>query len=105
MVVMDSGLALRAPRNDGWPSALRRYRLFGLRLDLADRVDHGIEGQHRRGMPGLVIAHRLQQRHNGPLAFRPGSVFLQPPSDRLAPITQLPPSPTPPVPSHEHSPP
>src|SRR5258705_3586616 len=73
--------------------SLRRYRLFGLRLDLADRVDHGIEGQHRRGMPGLVIAHRLEQRDIGPLALRPAGRFLLHLVDRLPRITQLAPRP------------
>src|SRR5258705_3935922 len=69
--------------------SLRRYRLFGLRLDLADRVDHGIEGQHRRSMPRLVIAHRLEQRDIGPLALRGTAVFLQHLADGFAQFTQL----------------
>src|SRR5471032_3007886 len=59
-------------------SAPRLNRLLGLvarlRFDLADRIDHGIEGQHRRGMARLVIAHRLKQCDVGPLALRGAAV-------------------------------
>src|ERR1700761_382294 len=67
-----------SPRNDAM-SPLRWGRLFGLRFDLADRVDDGIKGQHGRGMPGLVIAHRLEQRDVSPLALWRAAVFLQHP--------------------------
>src|SRR6202042_2883393 len=44
--------------------------LSGLGLDLADGIDHGVEGQHGRGMARLVIAYRLEQRDIGPFALR-----------------------------------
>src|SRR6266478_2029265 len=82
------------PREDACPGmteslSLRRNRLFALRLDLADRVDHGIEGQHRRGMPSLVVAHRLEQPDIGPLALRRAAVFLQHLAHGLAQFTQF----------------
>ena len=43
--------------------------LFPLLLDLADRIDHGVEGQHGRGMARLVVAHRLQIFQVGEAAF------------------------------------
>src|SRR5258708_12815058 len=89
VVVMDSGLArslssgralrgpVGAPRNDVKLSSLRRSRLPRPRFDLADCIDHGIEGQHGGSMPRLVVAHRLEQRDVGPLALRGAAVFLQ----------------------------
>src|SRR5882757_2962683 len=40
-------------------------------------------------MPRLVIAHRLEQRHIGPLALRGAAVFLQHLADGLAQFAQL----------------
>lgn len=50
----------------------RRSRLPGLRLDLADRVDHGIESQQllSRCVARPVVAHRLEQGNVGPFSFR-----------------------------------
>ncbi len=41
-----------------------------LRLDLVDRVDHGVEGQQRGGVARLVVAHRFEHRDVGPFAVR-----------------------------------
>ena len=58
--------------------ALRRGGLLALvgalGLDLSDRIDHGIEGQHGRGMPRLVVAHGLQKGET----FVLGSVYVDP---------------------------
>ena len=66
-----------------------RCRLLGLGFDLADRIDHGIEGQHGRGMPRLVVAHRLEQRDIGPFALRRAAVFLQHLADGFAQFAQF----------------
>src|SRR5229473_167195 len=78
----------RVSRNDEL-SALCRDRLLRLRLDLADRIDHGVEGQHGRRMPRLVVAHRLEQGDIGPLALRGLAVFLQHLADGLAQFAQF----------------
>jgi hypothetical protein len=46
-------------------------------FDLLDTSDRRVEGEQRRGMPGLVIAHRLQDRDIGPFAARRGAIFLE----------------------------
>src|SRR5271156_1985510 len=59
--------------------ALRRRR-FGVALgfDLADGVDHGVEGQKRGGVARLVVAYRLEHGDIGPLAvLRRRAVFLE----------------------------
>jgi hypothetical protein len=48
---------------------IRRRRFVGLRFDLADRVDHRIEGKHGRGVARLVVAHRLEQGDGGGAPF------------------------------------
>src|SRR5437899_10694541 len=58
-----------------YPLSLRRLLRPG--FDLADGVDHGVEGQHGRGMTGLVVAYGLEQGDVGPFALRGGTVFLQ----------------------------
>ena len=65
-------------------SALRRSRLLRLRLDLADGIDHGIEGQERRGVARLVVAHRLEELDLFPFAFRRRAVLLQHLANSLA---------------------
>ena len=65
-----TGAIIVVIRGRGETLPLRRCRLFGLGLDLADGVDHGVEGQHGRGVAGLVVAHRLEQRDVGPFAVR-----------------------------------
>ena len=67
----------------------RRSRLPGLGLDLADRVDHGIESQHGRGVARLVVAHRLEQGDVGPFSVRRTAVFLQHLADGLAQFAQF----------------
>ena len=61
----------------GGACPLRRRRLLRPGFDLADGVDHGVEGQHGRGVAGLVVAHRFEQGDVGPLALRGSAVFLQ----------------------------
>jgi SAM-dependent methyltransferase len=53
------------------PATLFR-RLLGLGLDLADRIDHGIEGQHGRGVTRLVVAHGFEKRDVSPFVIGGG---------------------------------
>ena len=66
-------------------------RLLRPGLDLADRIDHRVEGQHGRGMAGLVVAHRLEHRDIGPAATvgRAG-VLLEHAANGLPHLAQLP---------------
>ena len=59
------------------------------RLDFSDRIDHRIEGQQRRGVARLVVAHRLQHGDVGPFALRRRAVFLQHLADGLAQLAQF----------------
>ena len=54
-------------------AVLRRGFAAALGLDLADGVDHGVEGQQRRGVARLVVAHRFEHRDIGPLCRRPAA--------------------------------
>src|SRR6478736_304744 len=54
-----------------------RRRGLARRLDLTDRVDHGIEGQHGRGMACLIVAHRHQNGEIAPLARGRLGILLQ----------------------------
>src|SRR5471032_1218020 len=51
-------------------------RLFGLALDLVDRVPHRIESQQSRSMAGMVITYRLQNLEVGPFAAGRRAVLL-----------------------------
>ena len=57
--------------------------------DLVQRIDHGIEGQHGRGVARLVLAHRLQIFQIGETAFRRRAVLLEHPPHGLAGGTQF----------------
>ena len=50
---------------------------FALRLDLVERRNHRIEGEHGGGVARLVVAHRLEHRDIGPFAGGRRAVFLQ----------------------------
>jgi len=54
------------PRGGDYSARDRRPALAC--LDLIDRGRHGIEGQQRGRMPGLIIAHRLEHGNIRPLA-------------------------------------
>src|SRR5437588_2497534 len=70
-----------------WAEPLSGRRLLRMGFDLADGVDHGVEGQQGRGMPGLVVAHRFEQGDVGPFALRGTAVFLQHPAHVLSQFT------------------
>ncbi len=58
----------RRPRGvRGRPRSSGRRPRRGSR-DLPERVDDRVEGQQRRGVPRLVVAHRLEHREFGPFA-------------------------------------
>ncbi len=61
--------------SEGQRSGGRRRFCAAAPLDLADGVDHRVEGQQRRGMARLVVAHRLEHRDVGPLAACGGAPF------------------------------
>src|SRR3569623_1068549 len=52
-------------------------RLFLFGVDLVERRDDRIEGQQGRGVPRLVVAHRLENGGIGPAAGRGRAVLLQ----------------------------
>src|SRR5262249_2452899 len=61
-----------------------------LGLDLADGLDHRVEGQKRRGMARLVVAHGLEYGDVGPFSFGGrGAVFLEHPAHAFAQRPQL----------------
>src|ERR1700691_6312159 len=71
-------------------SWLRRFFGRTLGLDLADRVHHRIEGQHRRGVPRLVVADRLEQSDIAPFtALGRLAVLLQHLANGLAQLAQF----------------
>ena len=64
-----------------------RSRLPG--LDLVERRDHRIEGEHGGGVARLVVAHRLEHRDVGPSAVRRRAVLLQHLAHGLAQFAQF----------------
>lgn len=67
----------RTIRKVGFESALRRRGMLGSGFDLADGVDHRIESQQGRGVPRLVVPHRLQQFYVVPFAAGRRAILFQ----------------------------
>src|SRR5262249_7525632 len=83
-------LAPRRPPPTDWRRKLLRGNRGGaVGLDLLDRRDDGIKGEHGRSVAGLVVAHRLEHGDVPPFAARRLTAFLQHSTYGFAQIAQF----------------